>query len=117
VTADRKWNPRYVRYAEAHGLTPGEQLAHDDGTMCEFVVWNVGMLARWRNQLPREYGSLCGVARGHSVYVDGRDEKGRGCLPAIVDLCTPEAHAAYNEWLAEATDGRVLASNVQEVTT
>lgn len=46
----REWNPRYVAYADAHGKTPDQMLAHDKaehpgGCMMEFMFW-IG--ARWR---------------------------------------------------------------------
>lgn len=43
-------NPRYVRYAEAHGRTPDEMLKADviewpGGSMCGFMLW---MNEQWR---------------------------------------------------------------------
>lgn len=40
----RKWNPRFVRYAQAHDKTPDAMLAHDierfpGGRMAGFTIW------------------------------------------------------------------------------
>lgn len=33
------WNPRYVAYAKAHGLTPDQMLHKDGGNMVNFLCW------------------------------------------------------------------------------
>lgn len=42
--ADKQWNPRYVEYARANGMTPEAMLEHDreawpGGQMCGFILW------------------------------------------------------------------------------
>ena len=39
---NRKWNPRYVTFAKAHGRTPAAQLKHDKAegpSMLPFILW------------------------------------------------------------------------------
>lgn len=41
---EKKWNPRYVWFAKAHGRTPQDQMKHDEsawpgGIMTGFVLW------------------------------------------------------------------------------
>lgn len=33
------WNPRYVAYAQAHGLTPDQMIKKDGGRMTNFLCW------------------------------------------------------------------------------
>ena len=64
----RKWNPRYVCYAKAHGRTPEEQMAHDKvehpgGCMCGFILWLGAKWDEWiatNDPMPRS-NSVMGV--------------------------------------------------------
>jgi hypothetical protein len=82
-SGERKWNPRFVAYAMAHGRTPEEQLAHDEvawpgGKMCGFLLWSSRKIEAWRASLPA-----------------GTDMRGRQPVG-------PEMHAAYDAWLEGA---------------
>jgi hypothetical protein len=51
----RKWNPRYVQYAKAHGSTPARQLTADTaawpgGKMAGFMVWMSEAWSEFRQQ-------------------------------------------------------------------
>lgn len=65
-----EWNPRYVAYAAAHGLTVPEMKARDRAAW-PFMIWNG---QRWR-EWERETGW-------------------RGVSKSMAD------HAAYDAWLA-----------------
>lgn len=46
------WNPRYVLYAQAHGRSPEDMLAHDElawpgGRMAGYVLWIGAQWNRW----------------------------------------------------------------------
>ena len=54
----KRWNPRYVAYARAHGRTPEEMRAHDEkawpgGRACGFILWMSEQWARWRRERSR----------------------------------------------------------------
>lgn len=65
------WNPRFVAYATAHGLGPGEMYVRG-GWTADFIAW---ISARWS-----EWESL----RGRKP----------GSAKSLAD------HAAFNAWLA-----------------
>lgn len=76
MSTERKWNPRFVRYAEAHGRTPEQMLEHDreawpGGKMVGFMLWIQGRWSEWRaaNRLRAN------------------------------DVLGPADHAAFDEWL------------------
>ena len=76
------WNPRFVAYSRAHGLSPEGMLARDDeqwpgGRMAGFMLW---LRTQWR---------------------DWADTQGG--MPAVL---YPAHHAAFDAWL----DARVAGA-------
>lgn len=79
----RRWNPRYVAYATAHGREPEDMLEHDreawpGGQMVGFMVWMSRAWSTWAE------------ATGHPL---GRDT---GAYRSRAD------HDAFDAWLATA---------------
>ena len=77
----KRWNPRYVAYAKAHGKTPEAMLRADKferpcGCMVGFLEWNSQKLREFR------------VARPEAFFGT-----------------TLSDHAAYDAWLAEKAGG------------
>lgn len=88
-----EWNPRYRRYAAAHGRTPADQLKHDDngkgGKMLPFIVW---MHGAWD-----AFDDAHGISVRASIDVRRLQRfavlRARGMSP-------PDPQAAFDAWLA-----------------
>lgn len=79
----RRWNPRYVAYAVAHGREPEDMLEHDraawpGGQMVGFMLWMSRAWTVWARATghPRE--------RDPGAYLSGAD------------------HIAFDAWLSSA---------------
>lgn len=84
-----EWNPRYVAYARAHGLSPEGMKARDQiewpgGVMCGFILWNSAQLRAASKAIPAAF---------HKI--GGRME--------IAD------HDAYDRWLANHAEAKARA--------
>ena len=49
-----QWNPRYLRYCEAHGKDPESMLVHDDerwpgGVMTGYILWIQSKWSEWHH--------------------------------------------------------------------
>lgn len=66
-----KWNPRYVKYAAANGMSPKRMLRHDrrrypGGCMCGFLLWSSAKIAKARKERPDWF--LNGTLVNHDAY-------------------------------------------------
>jgi hypothetical protein len=92
--SELEWNPRYVKYARAHGKTSDEMIAHDrirwpGGSMCGYILWTKDKMARAKKEHP-EFFICSGTGAGSAVLSN---------------------HVAYDAWLEptlEEVDGQAL---------
>lgn len=92
-----EWNPRYVWYAEAHGLTPDEMLRYDrdrfpGGVMAGFLSW-IG--SRHREFL-----------RAEGLRHDGIYDQAR--WDAWLERAAEERHVDVEEGWCEPSDGESI---------
>lgn len=76
-----KWNPRYVAYAAAHGLTPGQMQKSKMGGFPSFSTW---VHRQW---------SACAAQITHG--------KALSCEELEKRIGISEAHRQFDKWLAE----------------
>ena len=72
----KKWNPRYVCYAKAHGRLPEKQLEQDredwpGGCMVGFVQWNSSKLIEFSKVSPRSFYKSVLYPKDRPVLLDG----------------------------------------------
>lgn len=78
---NRKWNPRFLAYCQESGMTPDEQIEHDNklypgGSMCGFIVWIGEKIRIYKEKFPEERRETCILADQESFikYLFGKGE-------------------------------------------
>jgi len=85
------WNPRYVAYARAHGMTPQGMLAHDmsrPSKMVPFMVWIHRQLARFghRERALLDHDAFTAFCEASALNAEGWYEAHESVMPQEPDV-------------------------------